>query len=313
MDAVGKFSGCLRLLLSTICPKSEQFYALCWVDYSLMETVSPVFSLEDIEIQLLLDGIYRYYGHDFRNYAADSLKRRIRRFLGMEGVATISALQSQVLHDQARLKRFLLSLTVNVTAMFRDPSFFLTFRTLVVPLLRTYLFIRIWHAGCSTGQEVYSMAIVLQEEGLYHRCRIYATDTNETVLQKAKQGIFSLELMQEYTQFYLKVGGKQSFSEYYTAAYDSAIFRASLRENIVFSQHNLAADSSFNEFNVIICRNVLIYFNSLLQDQVCSLLHSSLCPFGILGLGRQESLKFTAYEKHYEEIAMGEKLYRRLN
>ena len=277
-----------------------------------MDTISSTPNLEDIEIQLLLDGIYRYYGHDFRNYAADSLKRRIRRFLNVEGVATISALQAQILHDRACLKRFLLSLTVNVTAMFRDPSFFLAFRTLVVPLLRTYPFIRIWHAGCSTGQEVYSMAIVLQEEGLYHRCRIYATDTNEVALQKAKQGIFSLELMQEYTQSYLKTGGKSSFSEYYTAAYDSALFRASLRENIVFSQHNLATDSSFNEFNVIICRNVLIYFNHLLQEQVCRLFHNSLCPFGILGLGRQESLKFTAYEKQYEEIATGEKIYRRL-
>ncbi len=276
-----------------------------------MNIISPTPNLEDIEIQLLLDGIYRYYGHDFRNYAADSLKRRIHRFLNVEGFSTISALQAQVLHDRACLKRFLISLTVNVTAMFRDPSFFLAFRTLVVPLLRTYPFIRIWHAGCSTGQEVYSMAIVLQEEGLYHRCRIYATDTNESVLQKATQGIFSLELMQEYTQFYLKAGGKQSFSEYYTAAYNSAIFRASLRENIIFSQHNLATDSSFNEFNVIICRNVLIYFNHLLQDHVCSLFHNSLCPFGILGLGRQESLKFTAYEKQYEEIAAGEKLYRR--
>ena len=189
-------------------------------------------NLEDIEIQLLLDGIYRYYGHDFRNYAADSLKRRILRFLNVEGFSTVSALQAQILHDRTCLKRFLLSLTVNVTAMFRDPSFFLAFRTQVVPLLRTYPFIRIWHAGCSTGQEVYSMAIVLQEAGLYHRCRIYATDTNEIVLQKAKQGIFSLKLMQEYTQFYLKAGGKSSFSEYYTAAYDSAIFRAPLKENI---------------------------------------------------------------------------------
>lgn len=296
-----------------IFPKSEQFYALCWVDCSAMSAISSAPTLEDIEIQLLLDGIYRYYGHDFRNYAADSIKRRIRRFLSLEGVETVSALQAQILHDRACLKRFLLNLTVNVTSMFRDPSFFLAFRTLVVPLLRTYPFIRIWHAGCSTGQEVYSIAIVLHEEGLYHRCRIYATDTNEVVLQKAKQGIFSLESMQEYTQLYLKAGGKHSFSEYYTAAYDGAILRSSLRENIVFSQHNLATDSSFNEFNVIICRNVLIYFNHILQDQVCNLFHNSLCPFGILGLGRQESLKFTSYEKQYEEIAASEKLYRRLS
>jgi chemotaxis protein methyltransferase CheR len=196
--------------------------------------------------------------------------------------------------------------------MFRDPSFYLTFRNQVVPLLRTYPFIRIWHAGCSTGEEVYSMAILMQEEGLYHRCRFYATDMNEVVLKKARAGIFHLDLMQEYTQNYLKAGGKHSFSEYYTAAYDSAIFRASLRENILFSQHNLATDGSFNEFNVILCRNVLIYFNQALQERVHNLLYDSLSRFGVLGLGRQESLKFTPHEHHYEALEKREKLYRRI-
>lgn len=270
-------------------------------------------NLEDIEIKLLLEGIYQYYGYDFRNYAVSSLKRRIHSFIRLEGLENISALQEKLLHDRTCLERFLLSLTVNVTSMFRDPSFYLAFRKQVVPLLRTYPFIRIWHAGCSTGEEVYSMAILLQEENLYHRCRIYATDTNEKVLQNAKSGIFPLKLMQEYTQLYLRAGGKQSFSEYYTAAYDHAIFRASLRENIIFAQHNLATDSSFNEFNVIFCRNVLIYFNQILQKQVHTLFHNSLCSFGILGLGKQESLRFTSYEQYYEEIAKGEKLYRRLN
>lgn len=270
-------------------------------------------NLEDIEIQLLLEGIYRYYGYDFRNYALSSLKRRLRNILQSEKLISISALQDRVLHDSECLERFLLGLTINVTEMFRDPSFFIAFRNQVVPLLRTYPFIRIWHAGCSTGQEVYSMAILLQEEGLYHRCRIYATDTNELVLQKAKRGIYSLQLMQEYTHLYLKAGGKRSFSEYYTAAYDNAIFRASLRQNIVFSQHNLATDSSFNEFNVILCRNVLIYFNRDLQKHVHQLFYDSLCSFGILGLGRQESIKFTPYEHRYEELVKGEKLYRRLD
>jgi chemotaxis protein methyltransferase CheR len=242
-----------------------------------------------------------------------SLKRRIHSFIRLEGLENISALQEKLLHERTCLERFLLSLTVNVTSMFRDPSFYLAFRKQVVPLLRTYPFIRIWHAGCSTGEEVYSMAILLQEENLYHRCRIYATDTNEKVLQNAKSGIFPLKLMQEYTQLYLRAGGKQSFSEYYTAAYDHAIFRASLRENIIFAQHNLATDSSFNEFNVIFCRNVLIYFNQILQKRVHTLFHNSLCSFGILGLGKQESLRFTSYEQYYEEIAKGEKLYRRLN
>lgn len=276
-----------------------------------MSRIQP--SLEDIEIQLLLEGMYRYYGYDFRNYAASSLKRRVRGFLSSEGIANVSALQERIFYDRNCLDRFLLSLTVNVTAMFRDPSFFLTFRTQVVPLLRTYPFIRIWHAGCSTGEEVYSMAILLQEEGLYQRCRLYATDTNEAVLQQAKSGIFPLGLMQNYTQLYLKAGGKRSFSEYYTAAYDSAILRSSLKENVIFSQHNLATDSSFNEFNVICCRNVLIYFDRVLQKRVHELFYNSLCTFGILGLGKQESIRFTPYTEHYEEISRPEKLYRRLD
>jgi chemotaxis protein methyltransferase CheR len=269
--------------------------------------------LEDIEVQLLLEGVYRYYGFDFRDYAPSSLKRRIWNIIRAEKLPNISALQEKVLHDPVCLDRFLLGLSVNVTTMFRNPNFFLAFRQKVVPILRTYPFIRIWHAGCSTGQEVYSMAILLEEEGLYPRCRIYATDMNEMVLKQAKSGIFSLQLMQEYTHLYLKAGGKRSFSEYYTAAYNSAIFRSSLRENIVFSQHNLATDSSFNEFNVILCRNVLIYFNKALQKRVYELFHASLCPFGILGLGRQETLRFTPYEAYYEELQGSEKLYRRIH
>ncbi|MBW4555314.1 MAG: protein-glutamate O-methyltransferase CheR [Trichormus sp. ATA11-4-KO1] len=275
--------------------------------------ILPKPTLEDIEIQLLLQGMYQYYGYDFRNYALSSLKRRIRNFIHLEGLSNISALQERLLHDRTCLERFLLAVTVNVTSMFRDPSFYLAFRNQVIPMLRTYPFIRIWHAGCSSGEEVYSMAILLQEENLYHRCRIYATDTNEKVLKNAKSGIFPLRMMQEYTQLYLKSGGKQAFSKYYTAAYDNAIFQASLKENIIFAQHNLVTDSSFNEFNVILCRNVLIYFNQILQKQVHELFYNSLCTFGILGLGRQESIKFTAYEDYYDEIAKGEKLYRRLN
>jgi len=270
-------------------------------------------SLEEIEVQLLLEGVYRYYGYDFRDYAPSSLRRRIRKIVASEALPTISALQDRLLHDPACLERFLLGLTVNLTSMFRDPSFFVAFREKIVPLLRTYPFIRLWHAGCSTGQEVYAMAILLQEEGLYHRCRLYATDTNELVLQKAKQGIYPIELMQEYTQLYLKAGGTRSFSEYYTAGYGNAIFRASLKENIVFSPHNLATDRSFNEFNVILCRNVLIYFNRTLQQQVQQLFYDSLCSFGILGLGRRESLKLSSSEERYEEIVKGERLYRRLD
>jgi chemotaxis protein methyltransferase CheR len=217
-----------------------------------------------------------------------------------------------VLHDPACLDRFLLGLSVNVTSMFRDPSFYRAFRAQVVPLLRTYPFIRIWHAGCSTGEEVYSMAILLEEEGLYQRCRLYATDMNEMVLKQAKAGVFSMKSMQEYTSNYLQAGGKQSFSEYYTAAYENAIFRSSIRENIVFSQHNLAIDGSFNEFNVILCRNVLIYFNQSLQERVHKLLYESLGRFGVLGLGRQESLKFTPHEEQYEALDKRDKLYRKI-
>ncbi|MBD0334052.1 MAG: protein-glutamate O-methyltransferase CheR [Cyanobacteria bacterium Co-bin13] len=266
---------------------------------------------EDIEVRLLVDRVYQLYGYDFRNYAAASLKRRIRNFLRMEGLASIAELQRCVLQDRACVERLLLGLTVNTTAMFRDPSFYVAFREQVVPILRTYPFIRIWHAGCSTGQEVYSMAILLQETGIYHRCRIYATDTNEQVLQTARNGIYPQSQMQEYTQLYLKAGGSRSFSEYYTASHGSAILRPALRQHVVFGLHNLVTDGSFNEFNVILCRNVLIYFNQTLQNQVHKLFYSSLCKFGILGLGKQETLRFTAYEHQYEPLVRIEKLYRR--
>src|SRR4028119_911073 len=268
--------------------------------------------LETIEIKLLLEGIFRYYGFDFRNYALASLKRRIWNTIRSEQLTTVSALQDKLLHNPAYLDRFLLDVSVNVTAMFRDPSFYLSFRNKVVPMLRTYPFIRIWHAGCSTGEEVYSMAILLQEEGLYDRCRIYATDINEAVLQKAKAGIFPLSTMQENTSNYITAGGTGTFSDYYTARYDYAIFRPSLRENVVFAQHNLVTDSSFNHFNVIFCRNVLIYFNNALQDRVQQLFLQSMEMFGILGLGKKESIKYSAVSENYEIVDAEEKLYRRI-
>ena len=272
-------------------------------------TASP----EDIEIQLLVEGLYRLYGYDFRNYASASLKRRIQSFLQAEELTSISALQERIFDDRACVDRLLLGLTVNTTAMFRDPSFYVAFREQVVPILRTYPFIRIWHAGCSTGQEVYSMAILLQEAGIYHRCRVYATDANEKVLQTARSGIYPHKQMQEYTQLYLKSGGQRSFSEYYTASYGSAVLRSSLREHIVFGQHNLVTDRSFNEFNLILCRNVLIYFNQTLQNHVHELFYKSLCKFGILVLGRQETIRFTNYEGCYEALVKAEKIYRRRN
>jgi chemotaxis protein methyltransferase CheR len=268
--------------------------------------------LEMVEIHLLTEGIFRHYGFDFRDYSLPSMRRRIWKRVYAEGLSTISGLLEKVLHDPACMERLLLDLSINTTAMFRDPSFYLSFRRKVVPLLRTYPFVRIWHAGCSTGEEVYSMAILLTEEGLYDRCRIYATDINEAVLQRAKDGIFPVSSMQENTSNYIAAGGSGTFSEYYTARYDYAIFRPSLRENVVFAQHNLVTDSSFNHFNVIFCRNVLIYFNNALQERVQKLFVNSLEMFGILGLGKKESTRFTSVADCFEELDADERLYRRI-
>jgi chemotaxis protein methyltransferase CheR len=268
--------------------------------------------LERIEIELLLEAIFRHYGFDFRAYAYASLRRRIWKRIHAELLTSVSALQDRVLHDPAAMERLLLDLSVNVTAMFRDPNFYGAFREQVVPLLRTYPFIRLWHAGCSTGEEVYSMAILLQEEGLYDRARIYATDINEVVLRQARAGIFPLEKMQEYTQNYLRAGGTRSFSEYYTAAYEGALFSPSLRSNVVFAQHNLVTDRSFSEFNVILCRNVMIYFDRSLQTRVLELFYESLPMFGILALGSKESLRLSKFEDCYEAINPREKIFRKV-
>ena len=267
--------------------------------------------LEAIEIGLLTEGIYRHYGFDFRDYSLPSLKRRVWKRVYAEGLGTITGLLEKVLHDSASMERLLLDLSINTTAMFRDPTFYLSFRQKIVPLLRTYPFIRIWHAGCSTGEEVYSMAILLQEEGVYDRCRIYATDINEAVLQRAREGIFPLNTMQENTSNYIAAGGTGTFSEYYTARYDYAIFRPALRENVVFAQHNLVTDASFNHFNVILCRNVLIYFNNALQDRVLRLFLNSMEMFGILGLGKKETIRYSSVQDSYEEIDAEERLFRR--
>lgn len=268
--------------------------------------------LEVIEIQLLTEGIFRHYGFDFRDYSMPSLRRRVWKRVYAEGLSTVSGLTEKVLHDAACMERLLLDLSINTTAMFRDPTFYVAFREKVVPMLRTYPFVRIWHAGCSTGEEVYSMAILLQEEGLYDRCRIYATDINEAVLQKAKAGIFPIASMQENTSNYIAAGGTATFSDYYTARYDHAIFRPALRENVVFAQHNLVTDSTFNHFNVIFCRNVLIYFNNPLQDRVQRLFLDSLEMFGVLGLGKKESLRYTTVSDNFEEVDSQERLYRRI-
>jgi chemotaxis protein methyltransferase CheR len=268
--------------------------------------------LERIEIDLLLEGIYRHYGIDFRGYALSSLKRRLARRMREEGVQTLSALQEKVLHDPAAMERLLVALSISVTAMFRDPSFYRAFREKVVPLLRTYPFIRIWNAGCATGEETFSLAIVLEEEGLLDRSRIYATDFNAAVVDRARAGEFSLARMRAYTQNYLEGGGKREFSSYYTADGAVARFTPSLLDNAIFAKHNLASDGSFNEFHGIFCRNVLIYFGRTLQERVHTLFHDSLVNFGVLGLGHKETIRFTPLEHCYEAIDAREKLYRRV-
>ena len=269
-------------------------------------------ALERVEIELLLEGIFRQWGFDFRSYAYASIRRRLWKRVEAEKLANLSELQAKVLHDQDAMERLLLDLSVNVTAMFRDPLFYVAFRRDVIPLLRTYPFIRIWHAGCSTGEEVYSMAILLEESGLYDRARVYATDINDVVLHQARRGIFPLERMQEYTENYIRAGGSRSFSEYYTAKYDGALFHQQLVRNVVFAQHNLVTDRSFSEFNVILCRNVLIYFDKDLQNRVHSLFYESLVRLGILCLGGKESLKFSKYEPCYERLDTSEKIYRKV-
>jgi chemotaxis protein methyltransferase CheR len=273
----------------------------------------PERDLEQLEIELLLEAVYRRYGVDFRQYAQASLKRRLHRRLHAEGLDTLSQLQDRLLHDPPCMERLLLDLSINVTSMFRDPSFYAAFRKHVVPALRTYPFTRIWCAGCSTGEEVYSLAIVLHEEGLYEKTRIYATDINERVLQTAAEGVFPLERMRQYTLNYLRGGGKEDFSRYYVAAYESVRLSRSLTENVVFAQHNLAMDRSFNEFNVIVCRNVMIYFDKALQDHVHGLFYESLPTFGILALGHKESIGFTRLAGRYEEIDSAERIYRKVS
>ena len=263
--------------------------------------------LEDIEMDLLLEGIVRRYGFDFRGYARGALGRGLGKRLRDEEVGTLSCLQERILRDRACFERLLLDLSINVTSMFRDPGFYAAFRDKVVPLLRTYPFVRIWSAGCSTGEEVLSLAILLREEGLYERTRIYATDVNDAVLSTAAAGRVPLKKMSESTGNYLRAGGQEAFSTYYTTDGTSAHFDRSLIDNVVFARHNLVCDGAFNEFNVILCRNVLIYFGRALQDQVHALLHESLGKFGVLGLGLKESLQ----SARYRELDAAHRLYRR--
>jgi chemotaxis protein methyltransferase CheR len=269
-------------------------------------------ALHELEVTLLLDGIHRQYGFDFRSYARASLNRRIRHRMIEEGVPTVTALLDRILHDPSAMQRLLYDLSINVTAMFRDPAFYVSFRQTVVPVLRTYPFVRIWNAGCSTGEETYSLAILLEEEGLLDKARIYATDMNDAVLERAAAGVFPLDKMRDYTANYINGGGTRAFSEYYVSGYDGAKFERRLTENVVFAQHNLVSDRSFNEFHAVVCRNVLIYFDRTLQAHVHTLFHESLVRFGVLALGSRETVRGVVDDDWYESIDDGQRLYRKV-
>jgi chemotaxis protein methyltransferase CheR len=268
-------------------------------------------SVADIEIRLLVEAIFLRYGQDFRDYAQASLKRRVLQAQQRMGAASISALQERVLHDADAFAGLLQYLTVPVSEMFRDPAYFLALRRHVVPVLRTYPSVKVWVAGCSTGEEPYSLAILLQEEGLLDRTILYATDINHASLDKARRGIFSLDHMQAFTRNYQRAGGTRSFSDYYTAAYDGALFDRGLRDSITFADHSLATDAVFSETQLVSCRNVLIYFNRKLQDRALGLFHESLAHRGFLGLGTKETLDFSAYADRFEPVSRPDRIYRK--
>ena len=264
------------------------------------------------DLELLINAIYHQYSYDFRDYARASRKRRVLHALARLQYPTIPALQEAVVREPELFMRLLQYLTIPVSEMFRDPSFFLALRLQVVPLLRTYPSLKIWIAGCSTGEEVYSLVILLKEEGLLDRSMVYATDINPRSLSKARQGIFSIASIQGHTANYQAAGGRQAFSDYYTAAYDGAIFDKSLRNNVIFADHSLATDSVFSETQLVLCRNVLIYFNKKLQDRALGLFHESLSHRGFLGLGSKESIDFSAYAAHFEALDKPERVFRKI-
>jgi chemotaxis protein methyltransferase CheR len=279
--------------------------------YPSMNKSAPDITLNDIDG--VLEIIFNVYGYDFRDYARASIFRRIRRFMDDANIQQVYDLKYKLINDRSIFNFFLERLTVNVTEMFRDPTFYKALRKQVMPALGTYPIIKIWHTGCSTGEEVFSMAIMLEEAGLLGRSKIYATDINPVNIEKAKLGIMPLNVMKEYAQNYIKAGGAKDFASYYTANYEHAIIRKDLRDSIVFSQHNLVTDQVFNEFQLVCCRNVMIYFNKVLQNRVIQLFHESLSRFGFLALGLKESLLFTEVREKFEVINHQQKIFRRIN
>jgi chemotaxis protein methyltransferase CheR len=267
--------------------------------------------IEDIELETLINDIYEYYGFDFGNYSRASLKRRVSRVYQLDGFSNFYEFLSKVRYDPEYCKRMIDEITVNVTEMFRDPAFYKIVRTEILPQLATKPFIRLWHAGCSTGEEVYSMAIMLKEAGLLHKAIIYATDINSKVLETAKKGIFPLRMMKEYSENYRDSGGERDFSDYYIANYGIVKFSEELSEKMVFSQHNLVSDNSFNEFDFILCRNVLIYFDNNLQKRVINLFDESLSILGFLALGTKETIKYSISTTKYKHLEK-EKIWRKI-
>lgn len=266
---------------------------------------------QDIEQRLLLEAVYLKYHHDFRNYAVASMRRRLLQAKEHFHCATLSALQERLLHDPCVFQQLLPYLTVQVSEMFRDPPFFLALREKVLPLLHSHPSLRIWVAGCGTGEEVYSLAILLREEGLLERSIIYATDIHAEALSRAESGIYELARVPQFTANYRGAGGRVSLSDYYTAGYDAVVFDKSLRRNVVFSDHSLATDQVFAEVQLVTCRNVLIYFNRELKDRALGLFRDSLCHKGFLGLGTKESLRFSVHEEAFSDFVRDVRLYRK--
>ena len=267
--------------------------------------------VEDIEVTLFLEAIYRRYGHDFRSYSRSSIKRRIRGLLAGTDSKTISEMISRLLYDDSFFATVVYTLSVTVTDMFRDPEFFKTLRERIIPYLKTYPYVKIWHAGCATGEEVYSLAIVLKEEGFYDRTTIFATDFNDVALARAREGIYALEKMKEYTGNYQRSGGTGSFGQYYHAGYDAAILDPALKRHIAFANHNLVTDGVFSEVHLVVCRNVLIYFDKTLQNRVLKLFHDSLPRGGILALGSKESLQFSQVADAFKTLSEEWKIYQK--
>jgi len=263
------------------------------------------------EISLLLETVYQKYHYDFRQYSEAHIRRRVMNRMVMSGLENVSQLQAKVLSDEAFASKLLQDLSITVTEMFRDPDFYRSLRENVIPILKTYPFIKIWHAGCATGEEAYSMAIIMQEEGLYDRTTIYATDFNQQALNQAKEGIFPNKMIKEYTANYQLSGGNESFSGYYTSDYDNVIMNKSLKKNIVWANHNLVTDSVFAEVHLILCRNVLIYFERDLQNKVQKLFYNSLINGGILCLGSKEGLRFTELYDAYTELDKKQRIFKK--